>query len=122
MGYFRDDAPLIRLILDEHGKKELDALWDEFDFIADYTVRTYSQFIFNGGEGGGLRRNIVDRPPERVRHATAIFRLRDQYLDKAAAGTDPVILKPSKTISTSRTPKSAGWSARGWKRSRAWTP
>ena len=40
MGYFRDDTPLIELILDEKGQKELDPLWDEFDFIADYTART----------------------------------------------------------------------------------
>ena len=37
MGYFRDDTPLMELILDEKGQKELDRLWDEFDFIADYT-------------------------------------------------------------------------------------
>ena len=97
MGYFRDDTPLIELILDENGKKELDALWDEFDFIADYTVRTYSQFIFNGGEGGGLRRNVVDRPSaNEFATQPAIFRLRDQYLAKAAAGTDPVILQAIK--------------------------
>ena len=37
MGYWRDDTPLMELILDEKGKKELDRLWDEFDFIADFT-------------------------------------------------------------------------------------
>ncbi|MGH9661677.1 MAG: DUF1587 domain-containing protein, partial [Bryobacteraceae bacterium] len=40
MGYFRDDIPLQELILDEKGKKELETLWQEFDFIADYTIRT----------------------------------------------------------------------------------
>src|SRR5215470_6690635 len=84
MGYFRDDTPLIELILDENGKKELDKLWEEFDFIADYTVRTYYQFIFNAGEGGGVRRNAVDRPSANEFTAqAAIFRLRDQYLAKA---------------------------------------
>ncbi|MFN3322798.1 MAG: hypothetical protein ACK5AZ_04820 [Bryobacteraceae bacterium] len=39
MGYWRDDTPLIELILDEKGKQELDRLWIEFDFIADYTAR-----------------------------------------------------------------------------------
>ncbi len=47
MGYFRDDIPLTELILDEKGKKELDRLWDEFDFIADYTTRTWIQFFLN---------------------------------------------------------------------------
>ena len=60
MGYFRDDATLSDLILDEAGKKELDALWQEFDFIADYTIRTWQQFIFNGG--GGNRGPDVERP------------------------------------------------------------
>ena len=47
MGYWRDDIPLMELILDEKGQKELNSLWDEFDFIADYTNRTWEQFYFN---------------------------------------------------------------------------
>jgi hypothetical protein len=97
MGYFRDDAPLLELILDDSGKKELDALWREFDFISDYTLRTYYQFIFNAGEGGGVRRNVVDRPSaNEFATESAIFRLRDQYLAKAAPGTDPAILEAIK--------------------------
>jgi hypothetical protein len=94
MGYFRDDTPLIELILDEKGKKEIDTLWQEFDFIADYTVRTYSQFVFNGGGGRG---NIADRPTaNEFATEAAILRLRDQYLTRAAAGTDPAILQAVK--------------------------
>src|SRR5262245_41925955 len=97
MGYFRDDTPLVELILDESGKKELDTLWQEFDFIADYTVRTYYQFIYNAGEGGGLRRNNVDRPSaHEYANESAIFRLRDQILAGAAPGTDSVILEAVK--------------------------
>src|SRR5262245_35801928 len=97
MGYFRDDTPLVELILDESGKKELDTLWQEFDFIADYTVRTYYQFIYNAGEGGGLRRNNVDRPSaNEYANESAIFRLRDQILAGAAPGTDSVILEAVK--------------------------
>lgn len=96
MGYFRDDTPLIELILDENGKKELDTLWQEFDFIADYTVRTYLQFIYNAGEGGGLRRN-VDRPSQNEFATEAsIFRLRDQILANAAPATDPALLQAVK--------------------------
>lgn len=92
MGYFRDDAPLVELILDENGKKELDALWREFDFIADYTVRTYYQFIYNAGEGGGLRRNVSDRPSvNEFATEAAIFRLRDQILARVAPGADQAI-------------------------------
>ena len=56
MGYWRDDNPLVELILDEKGKKELDKLWTEFDFYANHTARTFIQFYFNqSGEvqGGG---------------------------------------------------------------------
>src|SRR5215510_3544934 len=92
MGYFRDDAPLVQLILDEDGKKELDALWQEFDFIADYTLRTYYQFIYNAGEGGGLRRNISDRPSaNEFATEAAIIRLRDQVLARVAPEADPAI-------------------------------
>src|SRR5262245_1708692 len=92
MGYFRDDAPLVQLILDESGKKELDALWQEFDFIADYTLRTYYQFIYNAGEGGGLRRNISDRPSaNEFATEAAVIRLRDQVLARVAPEADPAI-------------------------------
>jgi hypothetical protein len=89
MGFFRDDTPLVELILDEEGKRELETLWHEFDFIADYTRRTYSQFVFNGGEGRG---NTVERPG-RNEFATeaAIFRMRDQYLARAASANNPLI-------------------------------
>lgn len=96
MGYFRDDTPLIELILDEKGKKELEALWHEFDFISDYTRRTYSQFVFNGGDGGRSR-IPVDRPsPNEFATQAAIFRLRDQYLTKSPPDTNPQILEAIK--------------------------
>ncbi len=92
MGYFRDDTPLIELILDEKGKKELEALWHEFDFISDYTRRTYSQFVFNGGDGGRSR-IPVDRPgPNEFATQAAIFRMRDQYLTQSPPDTNPQIL------------------------------
>ena len=63
MGYTRDDAPLSELLLDEKGQKELEALWEEFEFVADYTARTYIEFFFNqsgevlgnGRESGSFR-------------------------------------------------------------------
>src|ERR1700683_5221100 len=44
MGYFRDDTALMELILDENGQKDLNRLWDEFDFIAGYTANTWVQY------------------------------------------------------------------------------
>src|SRR5262245_34640875 len=46
VGYFRDDAPLYELILDQNGQRELDALWQEFHFITRDPIRQYKDFIF----------------------------------------------------------------------------
>ena len=88
MGYTRDDAPLGELILDEKGKKELEALWDQFEFVADYTARTYVQFYFNqsgevlgnGPESGTLRPSDKDITAEAI-----ILDLKRTFLAKAAA-------------------------------------
>ena len=45
-GYFRDDAPLYELVLDESGRRELDALWYELDFVTAAPMRQYHDFIF----------------------------------------------------------------------------
>jgi hypothetical protein len=45
-GYFRDDAPLYELVLDESGRRELDALWRELNFVTLVPMRQYKDFIF----------------------------------------------------------------------------
>jgi mono/diheme cytochrome c family protein len=95
MGYFRDDTPLLELILDEKGQKRLNRLWDEFDFIADQTGRTWGQFYFNeSGEvqGKGAESGTLRPSDEDVRSPAVIFRLRDTYLAKAQANpaNDPM--------------------------------
>jgi Protein of unknown function (DUF1592)/Protein of unknown function (DUF1588)/Protein of unknown function (DUF1587)/Protein of unknown function (DUF1585)/Protein of unknown function (DUF1595)/Planctomycete cytochrome C len=45
-GYFRDDTPLCELILDEKQRRELDALWDELNFVTLVPMRQYKDFIF----------------------------------------------------------------------------
>jgi hypothetical protein len=45
-GYFRDDEPLRELILTEGERRELDALWQELDFITAAPMRQYRDFIF----------------------------------------------------------------------------
>jgi len=54
MGYFRDDAPLYQLILDEAGRRQLDAMWQDLEFVASATSRTYVQFYLSES---GERRN-----------------------------------------------------------------
>jgi hypothetical protein len=100
MGYFRDDTPLIELILDEKGKKDLDRLWQEFDYIADYTTRTYVQYFFNqsGEVLGNGRESGSERPPDKeVTDESVIFGLRNAYLAKAdAPGNDPIAMQAIK--------------------------
>ncbi len=93
MGYWRDDTPLSELILDERGQKELNRLWDEFDFIADYTAHTWVQYYFNqSGEvqGKGAESGTLRPSDKEVSTPQVIFELRDAYLAKAAASNNPV--------------------------------
>ena len=88
MGYTRDDAPLSELILDEKGQQELEALWNQFEFVADYTSRTYVQFYFNqsgevlgnGAESGTLRPSDKDVTAEPV-----VLSFKATFLAKAGA-------------------------------------
>ena len=95
MGYFRDDVPLMELILDEKGQKELERLWNEFDFVAAYTERTWEQYYLNqSGEVDG--KGDEAGSPRPANHAIAdaeiIQELKEKYLAKWASnpGNDPV--------------------------------
>ncbi len=88
MGYWRDDQPLRELILDEAGKKELERLWLEFEYMGDYTIRTWVQYYFNqSGEIDGRGRESGSfRPPDaEIVSPKVIFGLQEQYLAKATA-------------------------------------
>jgi mono/diheme cytochrome c family protein len=92
MGYFRDDLALRELLLDDKQTKELESLWQEFDFIGDHTIRTYTQYYFNqsGEILGNGRESGHPRPTDYpVTASQIIFRLRDEYIAKAK--TDPDI-------------------------------
>ena len=93
MGYWRDDNPLQELILDEKGQKELNRLWDEFDFIADFTERTWVQYYFNqSGEvlGGGAESGRPRPVGKEVTDSSVIAEIRDQYIALAKASNNPV--------------------------------
>src|SRR5579862_4697783 len=95
MGYWRDDTPLIELILDDAGKKELDRLWNEFDFIADYTARTWVQYFFNQSgevEGKGRESGSVRPSDKEVSASPVIFGLRDAYLARAEKSDNPIAM------------------------------
>ena len=95
MGYYRDDLPLMQLILDDKGKEELDRLWNEFDYIAAFSARTWTQYYFNqsGEVFGRGDESGSERPTDHAVTDTAvIFKMRDVYLAKAAENptNDPV--------------------------------
>ncbi len=46
VGYFRDDQPLYKQILDEQSQSEIDSLWQELDFVTFAPMRQYKDFVF----------------------------------------------------------------------------
>ena len=88
VGFFRDDTPLMELILNDKGQKELNRLWDEFDFVADFTARTWVQYFFNqSGEvqDKGAESGTARPADHQVTDAAVISAVRDAYLAKAMA-------------------------------------
>jgi len=88
--YFRDDAPLMELVLDDPARKKLDALWRDFAVVAEFNERMYLQGIFY--ERNEARTILVNRDPEfnfaRSEDRTCaspaqILKFRDLYLAKA---------------------------------------
>ncbi|WP_162006810.1 DUF1592 domain-containing protein [Roseimaritima sediminicola] len=87
MGYFRDDAPLMQLILDPEQQQQLDALWQELDFVTSAPLRQYQGFLwFERTDSRFMRDPQFDfARPENVKalEADAIAELSRVYLAKA---------------------------------------
>ncbi len=93
MGFWRDDNPLVELILDDEGKKELDRLWTEFDFFASHTARTFVQFYFNqSGEvfDGDAEAGRPRPVGKEVTDSSVIAEIRDQYIALAKASGNAI--------------------------------
>lgn len=45
MGYFRDDTPLMELLLDDKGQQTLNAMWRDFDTVASVPERMHLEFF-----------------------------------------------------------------------------
>ncbi len=95
-GYYRDDTALMQLILDKKGQARLNRLWNEFDFVAHQTERTWVQYYFNqsgevdGNINGPLSSESGSKRPvgHEVTDAAVIIAMRDKYLARAAADKD----------------------------------
>ncbi|MFO0796431.1 MAG: DUF1592 domain-containing protein [Gemmataceae bacterium] len=84
MGYFRDDRPLCELILDANGKRQLDRLWDEFDFACDIPARMHSGLIwFERSESpylSGTQFDFARAEDKDVVSPDKFGRFRDEYV------------------------------------------
>ena len=102
-GYYRDDTALMELILDKKGQQQLNRLWNEFDFVADQTARTWTQYYFNqsgevdGNINGPLSTESGSKRPvgHEVTDEAVIFAMRDKYLARWAMdkNNDPIAPK-----------------------------
>lgn len=95
VGFWRDDQPLMELILDDAGRNEINRLWNEFDFIAQATDRTWTQFWFNqaGAVDGKGAESAAERPVGMaITDTEAIKGMEAKFLAKAAADplNDPI--------------------------------
>jgi hypothetical protein len=103
-GYYRDDTALMQLILDKKGQDQLNRLWNEFDFVAHQTERTWVQYFFNqsgevdGNINGPLSTESGSKRPvgHEVTDQFVVFQMRDKYLARWAMDkehNDPVAPK-----------------------------
>jgi hypothetical protein len=95
-GYYRDDTALMQLILDKKGQEQLNRLWNEFDFVAHQTERTWVQYYFNqsgevdGNINGPLSSESGSKRPvgHEVTDQFVVFQMRDKYLARWALDKD----------------------------------
>ncbi|HEU5115820.1 MAG TPA: DUF1587 domain-containing protein, partial [Isosphaeraceae bacterium] len=86
-GYFRDDAPLYELMLDDAGQKHLDQLWRDFQFITGAPMRQYSSYLwYERAESSFLRGPEFDSVRAEDKDAGSPAKIREVsqlYLAKA---------------------------------------
>jgi Protein of unknown function (DUF1592)/Protein of unknown function (DUF1588)/Protein of unknown function (DUF1587)/Protein of unknown function (DUF1595)/Protein of unknown function (DUF1585) len=98
MGYYRDDTALMELVLDEKGQKELNRLWDEFEYISNYTARTFVQFYLNQSGavyGHGAESGQALPAGHEVTEESIIMGVENVWLGKAESSpaNDPMATK-----------------------------
>ncbi|MBC8353847.1 MAG: DUF1592 domain-containing protein [Planctomycetes bacterium] len=97
MGYYRDDRPLYELVLDENGRRDLDRLWQELDFVASAPARQYVGFLwFERTDSRYMRDPVFDFARAEDKNAASeamIKKLAEVYLEKAreSGGSDIAI-------------------------------
>lgn len=98
MGYFRDDQPLMELMLTPDQQSELNGLWEELDFITSAPIRQHAGFIwYERAESRFLITEEFDFARSEDRDSTSAAKLQqlaEVYLAKAERiGASEVILQ-----------------------------
>ena len=106
-GYFRDDGPLCDLILDDAGRRELDRLWDELNFVTLAPMRQYKDFIF-----------FERAEPPRFMHDAEFDFARSEDKDASSAAKMDRLAKAY----LAQGAQNWGPAARRWRRSRPISP
>lgn len=96
-GYFRDDAPLYDLILDDAGRAQIDRLWSEFEVTASVPERMHTSFIwFERAESKFLLDAEFDFARSEDKDCTSevkVRQLQEHYCAKAKQlGASPLAL------------------------------
>ena len=87
-GYFRDDAPLYELVLDDAERREIDELWHDLNFVTNVPAHQYR--TSSSSNAASLRDFMIDAAFDFARSEdkdsaseAKIERLRAAYLAKA---------------------------------------
>lgn len=87
MGYYRDDQPLMNLLLNPNEQERLDRLWQELDFVTSAPMRQYVGFVwFERTDSNTMRGEEFDFARAEDKAVTTpemIERLATVYLAKA---------------------------------------
>jgi len=98
MGYFRDDTPLMELVLDDAGRDRLEHMWLDFNQVAFVPERMHIEFFhYERAESGTITSpefNFVRAEDKDATSDAKIKRFADVYLAKAKKnGGEPLALQ-----------------------------
>jgi len=98
MGYFRDDTPLMELLLNDKERRDLDRMWLDFDTVAYVPERMHKEFfVYERAEAGTINDsefNFARAEDPNSGSDANIKKLGDLYMAKAKRnGGEPMALK-----------------------------
>ncbi len=87
MGYYRDDEPLMKLMLSTDQCAQIDRLWQELDFVTSAPMRQYTGFVWfertDSNTMRGAEFDFARAEDKSVTTPAMIERLAETYLAKA---------------------------------------